>query len=148
VRWDHNVRPLETGVSREGLQQLVPLVDVVNVVFEIRDIDPPELDPSPALGGDDPDIAWGEGFAELIFTCEDCGKGDFASQTEDEVARVRDILSPATPEDERRIARSFVKGPLGRLDNVDRRSPSEGLLGFRVVNSAVPGDHHLGEATW
>jgi hypothetical protein len=44
------------------LEELIPLEDVVYVVFSVCDIHASELDPSPALGGDDPNIPRGEGL--------------------------------------------------------------------------------------
>jgi hypothetical protein len=70
VGWDHDVCTLEAGIHSKSLQQLVALIDVVDLIFQVGHVHPPELDPSPALGGDDPNVALWEGFTQLFFAGE------------------------------------------------------------------------------
>jgi hypothetical protein len=120
---NHNVHSLEAGVSYECLQELGTLIDVIHIILGIGDVDPPELDPSPTLGRDDPDVASRERLAELFLACEEGGKGDIACQAVDEIACDRNVFRPPTSEDQGRVSGRFVEGSLSRLDDVDGRSP-------------------------
>jgi hypothetical protein len=146
VGGDHNVRALEAGVGGERCEELVTLVDVIDLVLNVGDVNTPKLDPSPAFGRDDPHVSCRERVTELVFAREDGGDGDVACQAVYEVACSGYALSPPSSEDEGGVARSFVEGTLGGLDDVDRCFPPECLLFLSVVHTAVPGDANLREA--
>jgi hypothetical protein len=146
VGGNHDISPLEAQISGEGLEQLAVLVYKLDVILHIGYIHPPELDPSPALGGDDPRFTSREQLAELVLAGEDVGYQNVARHPVYEVACLGHILHPSPPKDERWIPRGFVESSLGRLNDVNRVLSTEGLLYLHVIRSSVARNHHIGEA--
>jgi hypothetical protein len=125
---------IKAGVSPQCSHELFRRMDEFRIPFDPRDVNPPELDPSPARGGDHAcRFRRREETAEGVPIRGDDLGGEVTRKSEDKVPRLLDRFGPATPQDDGRGANDSIEGPLGSLCDVYRLSPSEGFLDLPVV---------------
>jgi hypothetical protein len=137
----------EARIGSDGGVEFVGRVYDLRVSFPAGDVDPPELDPSPARCGD---YACRFGSGEVatkrrLVGADNLGR-EVPREPENEVARLLHRFGPPASEDDGGGADEGVKGALGRLSDVDWAASAEGFFHFGVFRSALPDDHDVREA--